>query len=188
VSYESEDRYWTDYLRVALPVIGLLLMLALFWWWAQQFIGDDGGAGDLAQATQSAIVATAPAPTPTNTVAVDIVATEGADPSQTPADGGSGNNGQDDGTPGSGDNQENCGFENGDQVVVTSNGVRLRSEPVVSEDTFIAELDEGVTLRIIEDCFVEDEDGLQWWRVRNEETSRTGYVAGEYLAAADDEE
>ena len=41
VSYESEERYWTDYLRVALPVIGLLLMLALFWWWAQQFIGDD---------------------------------------------------------------------------------------------------------------------------------------------------
>ncbi len=78
MSYESEERYWTDYLRVALPVIGLLLMLALFWWWAQQFIGDDGNEGDLASATQTAIATIAP-PTPTNTVEVVVQPTTGSE-------------------------------------------------------------------------------------------------------------
>jgi hypothetical protein len=72
--------------------------------------------------------------------------------------------------------------------VVTSDGVRLRSDPIVSEDTFIAELDEGVVLRIIVDCFEEDADGLQWWRVRNEVTSQTGWVAGDFLAPVEEEE
>ena len=41
VQFEPEERYWTDYLRIALPVIGLLLMIGLLWFWAQQIISDD---------------------------------------------------------------------------------------------------------------------------------------------------
>jgi hypothetical protein len=186
VSYESEDRYWTDYLRVALPVIGLLLMLALFWWWAQQFIGDDGNANDLAQVTETN-VATVASLTATATVPVSIDSTPGADPTST-TEGGEPGNGEDDGTPGSNGETQDCGFSNGDEAVVTSDGVRLRSDPIVSEDTFIAELDEGVVLRIIVDCFEEDADGLQWWRVRNEVTSQTGWVAGDFLAPVEEEE
>lgn len=40
VQSEPDDRYWTDYLRIALPVIGLLLVIAVFWFWAQQLIDD----------------------------------------------------------------------------------------------------------------------------------------------------
>ena len=94
MSFESEERYWTDYLRVALPVIGLLLMLALFWWWAQQFIGDDGNKDNVAQSTRTAEVATAPAPTATATVQVQITATS---ESQEPTKASAGNNGE--GTP-----------------------------------------------------------------------------------------
>src|SRR5687768_3412493 len=100
VSYESEDRYWTDYLRVALPVIGLLLMLALFWWWAQQFIGDDGNANDLAQVTETNF-ATAPSLTATATVQVVIDSTPGADPTST-TDGGETDDGEADLTPSDG--------------------------------------------------------------------------------------
>lgn len=38
--HQPEERYWTDYLRIALPVIGLLLMIGLLWFWATQLIGD----------------------------------------------------------------------------------------------------------------------------------------------------
>lgn len=46
VQSEPDDRYWTDYLRIALPVIGLLLVIAVFWFWAQQLI-DDGSDEDI---------------------------------------------------------------------------------------------------------------------------------------------
>lgn len=41
VQSDPDERYWTDYLRIALPVIGLLLVIAVFWFWAQQLIDDD---------------------------------------------------------------------------------------------------------------------------------------------------
>lgn len=188
MSYESEDRYWTDYLRVALPVIGLLLMLALFWWWAQQFIGDDGDAEDLARATQTSI-ATMPALTPTATVPVQIASTPGEDETPTPDGGEAGNGGTDgDETPADDGEQQNCGFVRDQQVVTTTSELNLRDEAVIDPDNVILQLDEGTVLRIQDDCYAEDDEGNQFWLVRNEETARTGYVAGEFLAPVEDEE
>jgi hypothetical protein len=62
-SYQPEERYWTDYLRIALPVIGIILMLGLLWIWASQLLGDDENAGD---------------PTPEDTIG--LVATQTPDP------------------------------------------------------------------------------------------------------------
>ena len=39
-SQPAEERYWTDYLRVALPVLGLLLLIGLLWYWASAIIGN----------------------------------------------------------------------------------------------------------------------------------------------------
>ena len=184
MSYESEERYWTDYLRVALPVIGLLLMLALFWWWAQQFIGDENSPEDIARETQTAEIATQPVPTATNTVAVVVQPTQ--DQAQPTEDGSStdGNGSQDDSTPGAdGNGSEDCGFAKGDYVVVTEGGVNIREEPALGDEFVIGQLDEGTRLVLVEDCYREDDQGNQFWRVRNEETAQTGYVSSDYLEA-----
>lgn len=180
MSFESEERYWTDYLRVALPVIGLLLMLALFWWWAQQFIGDDGDRADVARATETAEIATAPVPTATNTVEVAIAPTE---VNETPTEASAGNN---ENTPSTDDGTtEECGFRRGETVVVTENGVNLREEPSLAADIeIIDQLDAGTVLSIIDDCFAEDEAGNRFWRVRDQATAQTGYVSADYVEAA----
>lgn len=57
-SYQPEERYWTDYLRIALPVIGIILMLGLLWIWASQLLGDDDNAGDPTPEDTIGLVAT----------------------------------------------------------------------------------------------------------------------------------
>lgn len=67
-SYQPEERYWTDYLRIALPVIGIILMLGLLWIWASQLLGDDTPAGDDTQEDSIALVSTqTPDPNAINT-------------------------------------------------------------------------------------------------------------------------
>lgn len=39
--YQEEERYWTDYLRIAAPVVGVILMLGLVWFWVANMLGDD---------------------------------------------------------------------------------------------------------------------------------------------------
>lgn len=183
MSYESEERYWTDYLRVALPVIGLLLMLALFWWWAQQFIGDDGDPADISAATQTSIATTLP-PTATNTIAVTLEAAVG-----TPTDepGGGGN---DEETPNGEDDVATeapaCDFAEGD-AVVTNDSVNLREDPDATGENVIELLEAGTALQILGDCNTdEDSEGNTFWRVKVTETAATGYVAAEFIDAAEE--
>lgn len=62
-SHQPEGRYWTDYLRIALPVIGIILMVGLLWLWAANLLDNDAPVGD---------------PTPEDTVG--LVSTETVDP------------------------------------------------------------------------------------------------------------
>ncbi len=64
-SNQPEERYWTDYLRIALPVIGIILMLGVLWIWASSLLGGDDNDVDV---------------TPTDTVAE--VETQPADPNE----------------------------------------------------------------------------------------------------------
>lgn len=45
-SAQPDERYWTDYLRIALPVIGIILMLGLLWVWASSLLGGDNNEVD----------------------------------------------------------------------------------------------------------------------------------------------
>jgi hypothetical protein len=182
VSYETEERYWTDYLRVALPVIGLLLMLALFWWWAQEFIGDNADPDDIAEVTRTAQVATMPTPSPTATQQVAVRATEQTEnPTEEPGSG--------DGTPSDGgDDNQDCGFTRRQVVVVTEDGVNLREEPDASQDNVITQLDAQTVLSIVDDCYEEDAEGNRFWRVRNNETAETGYISEDFIEAEESDD
>ena len=182
MSYESEERYWTDYLRVALPVIGLLLMLALFWWWAQNFIGDEGGENDIASSTETAIATAIPL-TATNTVEVTLAPGENASTPTEDTTGGTDDNQTPAGEP---TQAADCGFSEGDMVVTTSD-VNLRSDPEIPDDpaaNVVVLLTEGTELQIVGSCFEENGD-YEWWQVRNLETAEDGWVASDFFEPVD---
>lgn len=86
MSYQPEERYWTDYLRIALPVVGLLLMLGLFWYWASNVIGDSGNS-DKPSPTNVASIINAQNPTASAASVVDVTAQTNPQPTGTTAAG-----------------------------------------------------------------------------------------------------
>jgi hypothetical protein len=181
VSYQPEDRYWTDYLRVALPVVGLLLMLGLFWYWASSVIGDD----DSTQPTETpavAVLVTQPVPTAAPTQAVSLpvetaAPTQAADvqPTEPPADGGT-----DPTADTSTGNGDAAGFQVGD-VVVTNDGVNMRAGPS-TDDQIVDEIAAGTELNVIGPS-VEGGDYM-WLEVQNPANGLEGYVADEFVDLA----
>ncbi len=70
MSFQPEERYWTDYLRIALPVMGLLLLIGFLWYWVSAFVGSPGDQPPPTQTTLGAVTAinaTPPPPVPTAT-------------------------------------------------------------------------------------------------------------------------
>src|SRR3954469_12376428 len=68
VSDQSEDRYWTDYVRVATPIVGLLLLLGVFWYWANSLIGADSST-----LPPTAVLTVIPDDTPTPTATTEVL-------------------------------------------------------------------------------------------------------------------
>ena len=67
-SIQPDERYWTDYLRIALPVIGIILMLGLLWVWASSLLGDDSSDVDTPEEDTVGLVETlTPDPNAVNT-------------------------------------------------------------------------------------------------------------------------
>lgn len=67
-SVQPEERYWTDYLRIALPVIGIILMLGLLWIWASQLLGgDDNNVDDTPEDNIGLVETLTPDPNAINT-------------------------------------------------------------------------------------------------------------------------
>ena len=200
------ERYWTDYLRIALPVIGLILMLSVFIFWVGSIID---GNNDDADVTPSAVaLVQTPAPSDgagavTATVAPPQSAApsnaEGANPSPSEAasDGGDteptteptaeeSTAPEDQPTDEPADEEATDPPADGatfavDDVVVTTDDVRLRSEASSEDDAnVIRTLDAGTELTIIGEP--ENDGEFDWYPVSDDEGE--GYVRQDFLEAA----
>jgi hypothetical protein len=184
VSYQPEERYWTDYLRIALPVIGLLLLIGLLWYWASALIGDGGGTQptpELAvitpvnEATPAPPTATAvviaptpgppvaPTPTPVTPVAA---ATQAAAPTAAAA---------------STEPENPCSnmpvYPVG-ALVTTTEQVRLRDAPS-TDGNIVSELPAGTQLQVTGEF--SEAGQCDWWPVIVTATGQEGYVIEQYL-------
>ncbi len=181
-SYQTEERYWTDYLRIALPIAGLLLLLSVFWFWASSFIGgDDEGTqtpvvavnvtpqdqATLTPTLQDAVVLPSPtqipAEQPTQPAAEPTLPPEQpAQPTAAPTQ-----------PAATGD------FQEGDLVIVNDNDVNMRSEPSTSGNV-VDTLSQGTELRILSGQSTDDGQ-YTWWNVSDDALGVEGWIAGDFI-------
>lgn len=172
VQYQPEERYWTEYLRIALPILGLLLMIALLWYWALQLTDDNNGGNDPIETPPGTTeVLTPPTTEPTEEVVVPPttepdVSTPIAD-EETPVV---------EETPDEPPVSDEIG--EGAAVQVTDDGVNMRSDATVDSEA-ITQLNEGDVLTVLSGPI--EADDYIWWEVVVEETGDTGYVVEDFI-------
>ncbi len=187
---QTEERYWTDYVRVATPIVGLLLLLGVFWYWASSLIGADSEEAPATTAASVTVIA-APTSTPSPTPEVDLdastavpTATEGAaeqpqpsptrqqeeqQPTKAPAEA------QREPTeePAPGD------YAEGEVVLSADDEVNMRAQPSTDADVLeVLALDQPLT---VVDGQPQESAGIVWWNVRNEDSGNEGWVSEQWL-------
>jgi hypothetical protein len=187
VSYQPEERYWTDYLRIALPVIGLLLLIGLLWYWASALIGDGGNqppptpetvavitrvneATPAPPTATAVVIAPTPGPpqVPTATAAPAVATTQVVTP---PAAAGA-------------DPANPCAslpvYPVG-AIVTTTAELNLREGPS-TESAVVVELPEGSRLQVTGEF--QEAGQCDWWPVTVVDTGQSGFVIEQYLEPA----
>lgn len=204
VHFQPEERYWTDYLRIALPVIGLVLMLGLFWYWASTFIGGPDKKEPVSTQTAGQAVinnapstptaaATKPAaitqPTTAKTPAANT-GTSNQPGANTPAAQAPSNNSTNGGDNRAGNNQpansqqasQPAGggtFAAGD-TVTTTDPVNMRDSPATSGNS-LAVLPTGTSLSVL--AGPEQADNYSWYQVQTADGTK-GWVASDFIQKA----
>lgn len=207
VQSDPDDRYWTDYLRIALPVIGLLLVIAVFWYWAQQLIDDpeedltptEPGLAEVISQSITPPAESAPPASPTVAVedaAQNVAPTappqqqnpQQAIPSPTPdqgADQGVPPEGEDAGTDNQvdqqADQQQAGGIAPDAEVTVVEGPLRLRAEPSTQAE-IVTELETGAALTVLSGP--EEGEGYVWWQVVDTVGGNQGWVVEEFIQPA----
>lgn len=182
-NYYPEERYWTDYLRIAAPILGVILMVLLFWWWISNFLDDNDDNGSTASngatPTTLPIVQETPAPQEeaTQPSGTPPIVVEG----QTPPAGEATQppNGEAPTEP-SGEVPPETGIYNGATVEVVNTGgtgVNVRTQPSTDAEIVSVFLD-GTVLTVIGVSI--EAEGFVWWPVSGDGIE--GYVVQEYLA------
>lgn len=178
VQFEPEERYWTEYLRIALPVIGLLLMLGVFWYWAQQLISDDGntteptateqtiGSADIVTPT---VLPATPEPTQVVVVPTDVPV------APVPATNAAGT-----GTQATPPPETSTGTIAIGTNVVTNDAVNLRPDASTAGDPII-QLKSGTSLKVIGGP--SSGENYTWWQVEDADGNQ-GWVISEAIDPA----
>jgi hypothetical protein len=183
IDFQPEERYWTEYLRIALPIIGLLLMIGLFWFWASQLANGDDPDDPVATTTPgSTIIVTAEStPEPTEeTIIPPTTEPEPTDePESTPAD---------EEEPTEEPEESTGGFEPLQGVVVTEegDGVNLRADASTASES-LGTLPAGTVLEIQDGPF--EADGYVWWEVvvsSGDLANTVGFIAEDFIESAED--
>jgi hypothetical protein len=193
VSYQPEERYWTDYLRIALPVVGLLILIGLLWYWASALIGDGGTqppptpelAAVITPINEStpapptptaAVIAPTPVPPPTaipTTAPPAAVPTEPAAAASTPPE-----------TAEQTDSANPCAnmpvYEVG-AVVQTTAEVNLR-EGATTDSASLGILPQGTQVQITGPF--SEAGQCDWWPVTATQTQQAGFIREDFLQAA----
>jgi hypothetical protein len=164
-TYYPEERYWTDYLRIAAPVLGVIILLGLAWFWLSHLIGGSGGAANNPQTTpttsSSVIVAGSPTATTISGTPV-VVSTATSTTAQTPTTSGGGT------------------LASGGAAVVANTGgtgVNMRDAPSTGGNV-VDTLADGTALTITGESV--DADGYTWWPVKTEDGTE-GYIVADFL-------
>lgn len=190
MSYQPEERYWTDYLRVALPVVGLLLMLGLFLFWANQLINpDDTPPTEVAvivENPEGTEVISAASPVPTATPAQNLATADpGAESTTPPQENAPAPTPTTAPTPeateadGETAEETEVEFAIDDLVEVTEDGVNLRSSATTEEDNIVTTLNSGDLVTIIGGP--EESEQYTWYEVSSDEDGLTGWVVARFL-------
>lgn len=178
VQYQPEERYWTEYLRIALPILGLLLMIGLLWFWALQLMDDDEPGGDQPVVTEPAATqeVVVPDSTPTTEVTDEVIAPPTVAP--TPTEEASTPEAPVEETP-----AETGGGEIAVDAIVTltEEGVNMRSDATTSSDV-VQQLALGDTFTVADGPV--EADGYTWWLLVDDESSVAGWVADDFLEVA----
>jgi uncharacterized protein YgiM (DUF1202 family) len=189
VSYQPEERYWTDYLRIAFPVLGLLLLLGLFWFWAMALIDNGGNGGGGGGNGTTVAGGTLPTPTATPTQAGGDLRTPPLSTVATTPDGeAGGNQTASNNTTGpkptrtpraTGDTPTSAptGKFKKDDLVVTNGQANMRSAPAMG-DNVVTTLDQGTELTVTDNSVVADN---HTWVPVDDSNGHTGWVAEELL-------
>ena len=179
LSYYSDERYWTDYLRIALPIVGVILILLLFWFWASAFLGDDDdddtlGTGADATGTQPTLPVIGASPATTERVGAGNTPIVVVTPT-----------GQTGVNPPAGQTPPGQAPVTGGEIVVGStvqvtgtgaDGANLRADSS-TESAVVDVLLDGTQLTVIGGPF---EDGTYtWWNVQNDAVS--GWLVADFL-------
>jgi hypothetical protein len=187
VSYQREDeRYWTDYLRVALPIVGLLLLVGLLWFWLASIIGDDD-ENPPTEVPSTALTITAPTSTQTTQAVIDVTATSvpAGQPTNTPGGEQPAPTNTPEGAEGQpteeGGEEEEARFAEGDAVVTNDPDINLRAEPSTDAEV-VTQFGEGTELTITGPS--EQGGDYTWWPVEDAD-GNVGYVADDFLDPAE---